>query len=97
MLGERTVDLLRALRGSTAMGNWSGSPTVGDQTSPAVVLTWRSDRYTASGLPTEGGQMALREHAAGMAFPGVVGRDGAQGTRLAFSRKRMTVGMVNLL
>jgi hypothetical protein len=85
------------LAGSACRGNWIDSPIVGDQASPAVVLTWRPDRYTASGLPTEGGQMALREHAAGMAFPGVVGRDGAQGTRLAFSRKRMTVGMVNLL
>ena len=69
---------------------------MGDQTGPAVVLTERSDRYTASGLPTEGGQMALREQAAGTAFPGVVGRDGAKGTRLAVSRKRLTVGMVNL-
>ena len=41
--------------------------------------------------------MALREHAAGAAFPGAVGRDGPKGTRLAFSRKSMTVGMVNLL
>jgi hypothetical protein len=40
--------------------------------------------------------MALREQAAGTAFPGVVGRDGAKGTRLAVSRKRMTVGVVNL-
>ena len=79
------------------MGNWIGSPIVGDQASPAVVLTWRSDRYTASGLPTEGGQMALWEPAAGTAFPGVVGRDEAKGTRLAVRRKRMTVGMVNLL
>jgi hypothetical protein len=70
-----------------------------------VVLTWRSDRYTASGLPADGfrylkikgGQMALREHAAGTAFPGVAGRGGAKGTRLAFSRERMAVGMVNLL
>ena len=86
----------RALRGSNCHGNRSGSPTVGDQTSPAVVLTWRSDRYMASGLPTEGGQMALREHASGTAFPGVVGRWGAKDTRLAVGRKRMTVGMVNL-
>jgi hypothetical protein len=41
--------------------------------------------------------MALREHAAGTAFPGAVGRDGVKGTRLAFSRKRMTVEMVILL
>jgi hypothetical protein len=79
------------------MGNRIGSPIVGDQASPAVVLAWRSDRYTASGLPTEGGQMALREHAAGTAFPGAVGRDGAKGTRLTVSRKRITVGMVNQL
>ena len=80
-------------------------PTVGDQASPAVVLTWRSDRYTASGLPADGfrylkikgGQMVLREHAAGTAFPGVAGRDGAKGTRLTVSRKRMAVGMVDLL
>jgi hypothetical protein len=78
------------------MGDWTGSPVVGDQASPAVVLTWRSDRYTASGLPTEGGQMALREHAAEMAFPGVARRDGAKGTRLAARRKPMTVRMVNL-
>jgi hypothetical protein len=51
----------------------------------------------ASGLPTEGEQMALREHASGTAVPGVVGRDGTKGTRLAFSRKRITVEMVNLL
>ena len=41
--------------------------------------------------------MALREHAAETAFPGVAGRDGAKGTRVAVSRKRMTVRMVNLL
>jgi hypothetical protein len=41
--------------------------------------------------------MALPEHASGTAFPDVAGHDGAKGTRLAFSRKRMTVGMVNLL
>jgi hypothetical protein len=40
--------------------------------------------------------MALREHASGTAFPGVVGRWGAKDTRLAVGRKRMTVGMVNL-
>jgi hypothetical protein len=40
--------------------------------------------------------MALREQAAGTAFPGVVGHDGAKGMRLAVSRKRMTVGVVNL-
>jgi hypothetical protein len=58
-----------------------------------------------SGLPAggfrymkiKGGQMALREHAGGTEFPGVVGRDGAKDTRLAFSRSRMTAGMVNLL
>jgi hypothetical protein len=61
-----------------------------------VVLTWRSDRYTESGLPTEGGQMSLREHAVRTAFLGVAKRDGAKGTRLAVSRKRMTAGMVNL-
>ena len=74
-----------------------GSPTVGEQTGLAVVFTWRSDRHAASGLRTEGGQMALRSHAAGTAFPHVVSRDGAKGTRLAVSRKRMTAGMVNLL
>jgi hypothetical protein len=62
-----------------------------------VVLTWPSDRYTASGLPTEGGQMALWEQAAGTAFPGVVGRGGAKGTRLTVSQKRMAGGMVNPL
>jgi hypothetical protein len=41
--------------------------------------------------------MALWEHAAGMAFPGVAGRGGVKGTRRVFSRKRMTVGMVNPL
>jgi len=70
---------------------------VGDQTGPADVLTWRSDRYAASGLPTEGGQIALREHAARTAVPATVGRGGAKGARLAFRRKRMTVGTVNLL
>jgi hypothetical protein len=41
--------------------------------------------------------MVLREHAAGTALRGVAGRDGAQGTRLTVSRKRMAVGMVDLL
>ena len=80
-------------------------PNVGDQASLAVVSTWRSDRYTASGPPADGfrylkikgGQMALREHAAGTAFPGVVGRNRGEGARLAFRGKRMTAGTVNLL
>jgi hypothetical protein len=41
--------------------------------------------------------MVLREHAAGTALRGVAGRDGAKGTRLTVSRKRMAVGMVDLL
>ena len=43
----------------------------------------------------------LSATAPGAGAPGhdqvLFGRDGAKGTRLAFSRKRMTVGMVNLL